>query len=298
MDSTHFVHGDSANSVRRDVVIASQYGSASTWTSDLVASILGVGNDDLRVYQRCSDKLDGFASRRSSESTALVIKARAPDGPLRAAMKRGDFSTILTLRNPIDAVASLISRYNESFDAALDRVSHAAASLVPLHGMSDALVLRFEDDFTDDPTTIPAICQWLGADIPAEAQALVARMYAREQVRQKIFRYQPRVDISGGDVEASEPTPHRRHDTNIEPHPRRWSDVLSLDQVRRTVEATLGYCETFDYLSFGYGVCIGDLHRDARTLDQLVHQIRDEFLQSASWRITRPLRAICEALRP
>ena len=128
------------------------YGSASTWTYSLVQKIAAAIMPDRPVIPHFV--VDSLADLDESAGT-LVVKTHAASAAEELARRAS--AIIITIRDPRDAIASLMAHNKAPFGLALE-VTEATAFICGRFAAHDrAILLRFEDQFYDDPMTIEKI---------------------------------------------------------------------------------------------------------------------------------------------
>lgn len=137
------------------------YGSASTWTFNVVQKIAGSlaptkPVTPLFVAHTLPD--------RDENSGTLVVKTHGTD-VARELARRAE-AIIITIRDPRDAIASLM-RYNKTpFDLALRVTDASAATCARFMSHRRSVLLRFEDRFFDDPATVERIAAMFPGVLP------------------------------------------------------------------------------------------------------------------------------------
>ena len=96
-----------------------------------------------------------------------VVKAHQARHGVGAIADRAD-ALLVTLRDPRDAVVSLMQYQGFSFHRALLNVSYAAEACLLLGSNPRAVTLHYELGFVDDPATIDGIARHMGGSIRRE----------------------------------------------------------------------------------------------------------------------------------
>lgn len=278
----------------KTIVTIGLYSSASTWAFNVVAALL---HESGSATQTFSDSWRALKAHNEGDLGATVVKSHEPDDALSRAVQTGEVRAILTLRNPIDAVVSLMTRFGESFQDALHRVENSANQIVALDGAPDMPVFRFEDGFSDDPDTVRTLALWLGLDLPPDRLDAVAADFTRDAVADRIAARQADGTIPQGAAKVVfEPGTHW-HPNHVNRTAPAARNILSVEQLRMVVYATANFCEVFGYLNHPLTFTIDQLRQETDEISARVDKVRDEFTRSRSWRVTRPMRAVIEALR-
>ena len=226
--------------------------SGSTWLYNVVIRVLkessrGRGTSKAPskgVMAFYADGLGAFPAD-SERARYLVVKCHEPSAALLYLTRLTRGRLLVTVREPRDAIVSLIQRFRNSFDAALKDVTREAASIVELSRTHETLTLRYEDRFYDRSETIGAIAAHLGVRLSAAARQRIHRSLTRDAVRKRIAALQDR-GMFGADPDEFDPRTHW--------HPGHVGDgrigkfsVLSPVQQRRIASATRAFCCRFRY---------------------------------------------------
>lgn len=231
----------------RSLLCAGLYSSASTWMLNLAAQILKTdGRASVKTIYL--DEMDEPAARAIGGAAFLLIKSHSPGASLRKLIDRQRLPVIITLREPRDAVASLMLRWNIGFGLALDRVRRSAAALAPLVDSPAALVFRYEDGFTTDERCVEAVAKLLGVALTAADRAALLTRLAPQAVKQQIESWRQAGVLGHGppDVEY-EPETHWHLDHVGDGQTGKWRRVLGAIQAARVLHATRAYRRSFGY---------------------------------------------------
>jgi len=147
------------------------YGSASTWTYNVVLQVAATLLPARPVLSRFVT--DALPTQEEAEANTFVVKTHA--APAYEELARRATAIIVTIRDPRDAIASLLAHNRPPFDTALDVTAQTAGMCG--HFMADprALALKFEDRFFDDPATVGRIAARFPGTLP---DADAARIFA------------------------------------------------------------------------------------------------------------------------
>ena len=136
------------------------YGSASTWTFDLVRRVAAAVVPDRPVV---SHFINEPLTDLDLSAGTVVVKTHAVPEPDELA--RSATAIIITIRDPRDAIASLMAHNKASFDLALGVTEATAAMCAKFATHQRAMLLRFEDRFFDDPTMPEKIAATFGKQL-------------------------------------------------------------------------------------------------------------------------------------
>lgn len=241
------------------VLCAGAKSSASTWLYNVVAEILRrrseaeawsyARSDDrpthasLYVKQFYADSPESFP-RFDRHWDTLVIQTQQPSMSLSAFAARAEFQVVMTIREPRDAIASLMKRFGFSFSSAFELVASGNTQIVDLFRRSTPLVLRFEDRFYDREMTIAAVAEFLGVELPDHLIREIFSVLTREQVAMKIDEMR-REGVFG--VLRHDPQTRWQIGHVGEIAIGQYAEILSREQQLLVLTATAGYCAEFGY---------------------------------------------------
>jgi hypothetical protein len=155
------------------------FSSASTWTSNVVhriAESLAPVRPPVPVFLNFSDPLpDG-----DEMGGTLIVKthgtAVARELGARAA------GIVVTIRDPRDAIVSLMRHNKVPFEIALRMTEVSARTCAPFMRHERAVVFRFEDRFFDDPRTVDRIAALFPGVLPAGEGRRIFDAFRRDAV--------------------------------------------------------------------------------------------------------------------
>ena len=189
-----------------------------------------------------------------------VVKAHQARGGVAAVAGRAD-AILVTVRDPRDAVVSLMQYQNFSFFRALLNVRHAAEACLLLAGDPRAVTLHYELGRVDDPATIDGIARHMGGAITPARREEIFRSTRRPAVEAFIARLdrQPSTIVDrDGDVYDLASHWHRHH-AGRTGEIGRWRRMLYPAQIDGIERALRDWMECFGY-RLGYATV------DARSL--------------------------------
>ncbi len=216
------------------------FGSASTWTFNVTRQIAAAVKPDQPPRTMFLDVSAPCPAVEAGDGT-LIVKTHGSDAA-RELAERAD-AIIVTIRDPRDAIVSLMHNNGLPFDVALrmTEVSAWTCSYAMQRGHSP-LLLRFEDRFFDDPDTVRRIAALFPARLAAHegrrifaalrrdaVDAFIAGMDRLPTTHSHFNKATGRPDIY--DVDTGWHKHHAGRDAAV----GRWRRDLTDDQ-RRTIE--------------------------------------------------------------
>jgi len=221
--------------------------SASTWIYNAALKIAPILVPDVPAQGR-------FVAYRGKlgfldDPGLHIVKSHGVDAPTEAELGKRATSIIISLRDPRDAVASLMLYHSENFKEALTEVERAAATCARFAADPRAIVLRYETRFTEDPATIDRIAGIFGRELPRQDRDLIFDESRRENVEKLIssFEQSSRAQPAGGEDFYDPDTQWHKLHIGRTGEIGKWRRTLSEGQIAR-IEARLSDCMgSFDY---------------------------------------------------
>lgn len=227
---------------RRLIIALGLYRSASTWTYNVLLAILG--DTAVAFY---GDRLSDLADRLVGVDRVAIVKCHLPDAATRLLIDVGRLPVILTVREPLDCIASLMTQFDASFDEAWSSVERSAACILSTLACCRPLILRYEDDDRGS-RTVSDIAERVGVDLePAKATRIAE---ALEPVRVKAF-----IDQLASQGGFGRHVTSASFDEKTHWHPNhvgsgrsdRYPEVLSASQIARVVYGLRPFRHAFGY---------------------------------------------------
>ena len=226
------------------------YASGSTWTYNVMRAIAAADEPGRAVHGGFVNTLADVAALDASDDAIRVVKSHDLPADAAAALRRLAVGLCVTLRDPRDAVTSLMLYQRFPFDTALDWVGRSARFCEGMAGDPAALVLRFEAGFPDDPATLDRIAGAMCAGLAAADRESVFAQSRRAAVEAVIAGLPTsptmRRDAQSGDLEDPETQWHAHH-AGRSGEVGRWRRMLSADQARTVQRELRGFMERFGY---------------------------------------------------
>jgi hypothetical protein len=223
------------------------YASASTWVYNVALNIAeqSDGTPPLGLYVTGAAELAGLAPDRLA-----VVKSHDVDAAGTALLDAQARAILLSVRDPRDAVASLMLYMRHPFTLALQRVELSARYLARWRTDPRTLLLRYEDGFAERAATVAAMAARMDRKLPAESVAAIHAQTTRAAIDAFVgtIATLPTAlrDPGTGDV-VDTVTQWHSHHAGRTGEIGRWRRLLKPPQVQ-AIEACLG-----DWMAaFGY----------------------------------------------
>ena len=231
--------------------------SGSTWLFNVVFEIVKAGlrpkfakgsaARKTKIAQFYADKVSDFPANAASASH-LVIKTHLPDSSLDFLMRFSSARIFLTVREPRDAIASLMERFHHPFESSLDGVGEGSIRIAHLRRAYNPPVFRYEEDFFDRRQTVTVIAKMLNVSLSKAEVGRIFERYTKVAVGRRI------VHLARKGVFGEHASPDDFHPRSHW-HPGhvgtgtvgKYAAILSISQQRLVLAATAKYCRAFGY---------------------------------------------------
>jgi hypothetical protein len=225
------------------------YGSASTWTFNVVQKLAAVLVPDRPVAPHFVN--ESLADLDPSAGT-LVVKTHAT--PRDAELAARARAIIITIRDPRDALASLMAHNLVPFDIALNVIEASARICARYAKHERAILLRFDDRFFDDPATIERLAATFDGTLSEADKDRIFAETRREQIENFIANIEalPTAatyfnELTGHDDTLDEVTGWHKHHAGRKGEDGRWRHELSPPQVAAIEWRLWKFMQRFGY---------------------------------------------------
>ena len=225
------------------------YSSASTWLFNVVRKVTEALNPDRQVAAGFVFSPANFAVARDPVRLA-IIKSHETEPAAADELGRVATSIFVSIRDPLDAIASLMTYQGHSFDKALELVEASARLCGRFAHDPRTVLLRYESGFVDDPGTPPLIASQLGGTLVPQDQDRIFGETRREAVEQYIrgIDKMPTTLWSRETGDYLDPATHwHRHHANRTGEVGRWQCVLSPGHAAIVKTRLADWIAEFDY---------------------------------------------------
>lgn len=209
------------------------YASGSTWLFNVLQKLAEALAPDLpregRFVASLSDVGDPRPARR-----LLLVKSHETDPAAEALLKEAADLIIVSIRDPLDVVASVMQYQKSDFAGALDLTEKSGRLCARMAADPRALMLRYEAGFVDDPATLDRLAARLGGVLPMAERTRVFAATRRRAVERYIaeMAHKPGVLIHRESGDLLDPATHwHSHHANRTGEVGRWKRALTADQV-------------------------------------------------------------------
>jgi sulfotransferase family protein len=160
--------------------------SGSTWLYNVARELLGRRYPEGPIACGFSDDFTAPQSTGARPVRCFLIKAHNPTAHFRALLGSTSARLLISIRDPRDAVASLMQSFRLTFHDAAGAVYSSAKTLAEMARCRHDLLLRYEDGFTDDIAAVQRIGEALGCTDEAPILRRIHHELSRAGVSEKI----------------------------------------------------------------------------------------------------------------
>lgn len=161
------------------------YASGSTWAYNVMRAIAAATWPARRRTSRFANTVADLAGIEEAAALHVVKTHDLPRDAAEALLAQAP-GIIATIRDPRDAVTSLMRYQRFGFEQAGQTVSKSANFIARLAERATPLVLRFEDRFTEDPATVLRIAAALGVELDPSVALGIFAAHRRDVVEKFI----------------------------------------------------------------------------------------------------------------
>ena len=154
------------------------YASGSTWAYNVMRAIAEPARG------RFVNTLADLAGIDDGHSEVVKSHDLAPD--VAAALLAHTPRIVATIRDPRDAMSSLMLYQHYPRDLARATIVRSALFVADIAARPETLLLRYEDRFPDNPATIPRIAAAMGIALSAETAVAIHVRFRRSAVERVI----------------------------------------------------------------------------------------------------------------
>jgi hypothetical protein len=159
------------------------YASASTWLFNAVQQMAAQQALVQTMFVSGAADIPQWAA---PDRISIVKSHEITDPDTIAALSRYATSIIVSIRDPRDAVTSLMTYHGYEFGRALDHVDAASRLCLPFAADRRALTLPYETRFFETPETLARLAAFLNLAPSATAQTAIFKNLQRAEIEKHI----------------------------------------------------------------------------------------------------------------
>ncbi len=228
------------------------YASGSTWTFNVLLQ-LAASMAPALARSSCFVVSGQDATRIGATAGArhlAVVKSHETDAQAEAVLDRAARLIVITIRDPLDIVASQIEYQNWTLAHALDHLEAAALLCARYAADPRTLLLRYEDGFVDQAATLDRLAARLGGILTPAARDAIFAATRRPAIERYIaaLPQRPGVLVNRATGDLLDPATHwHTHHANRTGEIGRWQRGLNAAKVRAVEQRLGGWMAAFGY---------------------------------------------------
>jgi hypothetical protein len=174
--------------------------SASTWLYNVTIEIVKLKFP--KYYNIQSSSLVGLQPKfvyegkvvfewpipRIDEPDAFIIKSHAIERDFYWFLRASGAKFILSVRDPRDALSSMISRFKESEQGWAEYLSRSISSIFTARHDTDNIIFLYEDRFFETFEAVGKVADYLKITLTSDQLATIAAKFTRENVKEIVQR--------------------------------------------------------------------------------------------------------------
>ena len=207
--------------------------SASTWSYNVCREILQRAGlkIDPSSGQYSPEDLAEKASEGAAPNTALLLRSHWPHPTMIDRLKKGEIRIVYTVRDPRDALASVMYTFENNFKNAVRDLERSLSFMDHLISNGGALLLRYPDIIRSPDRVISETADYLQTPITEDKIQYIAEKLSRDKLKKRAENLNPdKQKVFEGfsyDAETLLLNNHIRSE-----NPSRWQEQLSRSQGR------------------------------------------------------------------
>jgi pyruvoyl-dependent arginine decarboxylase (PvlArgDC) len=217
------------------------YASGSTWAFNAMLKIAEALAPDLpRASRFVASEPD--VGDLAPGRILLCVKSHETDPPSEARLAQAAGLIVISIRDPLDVVASGLEYQHCDFPKALDLAIRSARQCARHMADPRAQKFRYESGFVDDPATLDKLAERMGGVLPLAERSRIFAATRRREVERYIagLPQRPGVLIHRPTGDMLDPATHwHTHHSGRTGEVGRWKRTLTAGQVRE-IEDNLG----------------------------------------------------------
>lgn len=184
-----------------------------------------------------------------SSSPRLIVKTHHLDDTAALLLLRGAKHIWISIRDPRDSVASLMTYMHVDFQTALANVAKSARQCERVFENEKCTMFRYEERFFDDPSTLDRFAASLSGALSNEARDRLFRQTRRDAIERLIQSVDPNETVDDGfsGHRVHVPTQWHTHHVNRTGEIGRWHRELTGDQAEEVSYVLRDWMSRFHY---------------------------------------------------
>lgn len=166
------------------IITAGMYGAGTTWTHNVLLNALETRG--LHTHAAYAERLGLFLLMKLRNHDALLLKAHALSMEDENVLRASDSKVLIPIRDPRDAVCSLMARFGNSFEKAAARVKGCADNILDVQVRLPHSIFRYEDHFIERTSSVQDVARAAGVHLSAGEAMNLHETLSADRVRQQV----------------------------------------------------------------------------------------------------------------
>ncbi|MBU6418893.1 MAG: sulfotransferase domain-containing protein [Proteobacteria bacterium] len=224
------------------------YASGSTWLFNATREVVAALSPIQPVH---SAFIETWPHLAKLPAGFVIVKSHALSPGLARLLEIQSARILVTIRDPRDAVTSLMQYMGQSFEKALKRVEHSARFCSRYAAHERAILLPYESGFTESADAFDKLAECFGQQLTASSRGRLFAATRREAIEHHISQLD--------NLPTSWRNPHNGDllDTSTQWHAHhagrtgatgRWRQYLSAEHILRIETALHDFMVQHDYI--------------------------------------------------
>jgi hypothetical protein len=224
------------------------YASGSTWLFNATRDVAAVLYPDQRITGHFAEGLKGL--KKLPPALNVVKTHDLPQAAAGFLLERADV-ILISLRDPRDAVTSMMQHMGESFLQALQRVETSAHFAARFAGDARAVLFPYESGFTESEAAFGQLAAALGETLTQAQRRDLFAATRRSKIEKKISQLTELPTVwrnpATGDVVDTDTQWHHHH-AGRSGESGRWRRMLPPQGAALIEKRMAGFMQAFGYL--------------------------------------------------
>ncbi|MGE0223629.1 MAG: hypothetical protein AB7S57_10235 [Acetobacteraceae bacterium] len=224
------------------------FSSGSTWLLNALRQVAILVDPTTRIVSPFLGRAEQIPALDDPNLLAL-LKSHHTDEETAAFLERHSRVIWVTIRDPRDSVASLVTYHRWPFRRALNATARSAGFSAAVMANQDTVALRYEDGFIDHPETLDRFAQRLNATLSADERSAVFSETRRPAIEAFIARLPTLPALNCPEPgHLIDPITHwHSHHANRTGEIGRWRRELTREQAREIEERLADWMDAHGY---------------------------------------------------
>lgn len=241
------------NRHKRLVVCLGLPRSGSTWTYNVCRRFLALSHSPDELLCQFSDDFVSPFIDLHDNVRACVVKTHNPQLNLRPLLAFTGAPLLISVRDPRDAVVSLMQCFKLPFHEAAGVIALSAQNIIEISARYPHILLKYESGFTENLSDVRRIRTAIGCPANAAQTQTIHRKLCAASVRSHIAALeQDGVFAAGPAMSVWRPDSHWHPGHIVDGRIGKFRELLSQAQIRRLEQHFATYMGRF-----GYDDCFG-----------------------------------------